>query len=88
MSLEKAFQRAVMRIRNADTTTQTQPSDDLRLQFYGLYKQATHGDASEDAPSWFRVIARRKYHAWHALKGVSQDQAKREYITLVKTHLG
>jgi acyl-CoA-binding protein len=60
------------------------PSNDSLLQLYSFYKQATEGDAGEDAPSNpFDFVAKAKYEAWVALKGRTKEGAMQEYIGLV-----
>ena len=38
--------------------------NNTRLHFYGLFKQATCGDASGGRPSLFDLVGRSKYDAW------------------------
>lgn len=59
---------------------------DIMLKLYAYYKQATAGDnftfsADFDTRSGF------KFNAWMQLKGMSEDQAKEEYINLVNNLL-
>jgi len=60
------------------------PSNDSMLQLYSFYKQATEGDASEEAPANpFDFVAKAKYESWVALKGKTKEGAMQEYIDLV-----
>jgi len=60
------------------------PSNETLLQLYSFYKQATDGDASEDAPANpFDFVAKAKYEAWVSLKGRPKEAAMQEYIDLV-----
>jgi acyl-CoA-binding protein len=60
------------------------PSNDILLQLYSLYKQATEGDITAEAPSNpFDFVARAKHNAWEELKGKSKEAAMQEYIDLV-----
>uniref|UniRef100_A0A914XPI0 ACB domain-containing protein n=1 Tax=Plectus sambesii TaxID=2011161 RepID=A0A914XPI0_9BILA len=59
------------------------PTEEEQLVLYSLYKQALHGDIpSEDlyirpnSDTW----AQRKYDAWLAIKGKSQERAKEDYV--------
>lgn len=61
------------------------PSNEELLQLYGLYKQATEGDVSDEKPGAFDFKALFKYEAWAAVKGKSKEQAAQEYIALVNT---
>lgn len=59
---------------------------DLQLNFYAYYKQATIGNQpfSNNEPNVRNAF---KFNAWIQLKGMSSDDAKREYIKLAKTVL-
>ena len=59
------------------------PDNPTLLKIYGLYKQATLGDNGEKKPSFSDFVARAKWDAWTANKGVSQDEAKQKYIDLI-----
>lgn len=68
----------------ADVKTLTQrPSNDDMLALYGLFKQASEGDASGKRPGVFDMIARAKYDAWANQKGMSQAAAEQAYIDKV-----
>lgn len=55
-----------------------------KLQFYGLYKQATKGDCNLPKPSFFNIPGRRKWTAWNHNRGMDPDEAQRKYITAVE----
>ena len=59
-------------------------SNDDKLEFYGLFKQATVGDCNINRPSIFDVKGRIKKEAWEAKKGMSQDDAKAAYVSKVQ----
>lgn len=60
------------------------PTQDEMLKLYGLYKQATIGDNTNDSrPGMFSPKDRYKWDAWEALKGKSQEAAEAEYIAFV-----
>jgi len=65
----------------------SRPDNDTLLQLYALYKQGSSGDVSGDKPGFFDFVALAKYEAWDRFKGLSQDDAKQQYIDLV-TKLG
>lgn len=50
-------------------TLKTKPSNDVLLQIYGLYKQATVGDNTTAQPWAVQMEARAKWEAWTAHKG-------------------
>ena len=61
------------------------PDNPTLLKIYGLYKQATLGDNAEKKPSFSDFVARAKWDAWTANKGLSQDEAKQKYIDLIES---
>lgn len=54
--------------------------NNVKLRFYGLFKQATIGDVNVSKPWAIDMAARAKYDAWAALKGVGKDEAMRRYV--------
>ena len=60
------------------------PDNDTLLQLYALYKQGSSGDVSGDKPGFFDFVATAKYEAWEKIAGLSQDDAKQQYIDLVQ----
>jgi acyl-CoA-binding protein len=60
------------------------PDNDTLLQLYALYKQGSGGDIAGDKPGFFDFVATAKYEAWERFKGLSQDDAKQQYIDLVQ----
>ncbi|RCN44652.1 acyl CoA binding protein [Ancylostoma caninum] len=62
---------------------QREPTDEEKLQLYGLYKQAVHGDIPPEdiyeRPTNDEV-AIRKYNAWAERKGQSQEAARADYV--------
>ena len=77
--LLQLFQKATETSR---TLTNLAHGDKLLL--YGLYKQATVGDVSEEQePSKFDVIGHAKYEGWLKFKGMPVEAAMRSYIQVV-----
>ena len=60
------------------------PDNDTLLQLYALYKQGSAGDVSGEKPGFFDFVATAKYEAWKNIKGLSQDDARNQYIDLVQ----
>ena len=80
MDLQAQFEAAVA----ASKTLAEKPDNDTLLQLYSLYKQASEGDVSGEAPSNpFDIVGRAKYDAWGNQKGKTKEQAMEEYIQLV-----
>ena len=76
MPLADDFQAAVQRVNGLPRA----PSNDVLLDLYGLYKQATAGDATGSRPGMLDVKGRAKFDAWSSRKGMSSDDAMRAYI--------
>jgi diazepam-binding inhibitor (GABA receptor modulator, acyl-CoA-binding protein) len=52
----------------------------VMLKLYGLFKQASVGNVQGDRPGMLDVRGRAKWDAWASRKGVSQEDAKIEYV--------
>ncbi len=78
--LKKAFEAA----QAAAKELPSRPDNDTLLELYSYFKQATEGDASGDKPGAFDFVARAKYDAWAARKGMRQDVAMKGYVKLVE----
>lgn len=76
--LKAQFEQSVQYIQSAEGDFK--PSNELKLEFYGLYKQATEGDVSGKRPGMMDFVGRAKYDAWEKLKGTSSEQAMQQYI--------
>ncbi len=77
------FQQATARAK-----TLPEQSNDVLLQIYGLFKQATSGDVSGDEPGMFDFVGRAKYDAWATRRGMSKDDAMKAYVALVNMLAG
>ncbi len=64
------------------------PDNETLLKLYGLYKQATVGDASGERPGAFDFVKRAKFDAWSAMKGTSMESAMQQYVELVTSLQG
>jgi len=85
--LDARFEQAQADVK---TITNRPGNDDLR-ELYGLYKQATVGDASTSGakrPGRLDMIGRAKYDAWTAKAGLAADDAKQGYVDVVARLLG
>lgn len=78
VDVQEAFQAAVARSRGLPTQS---PAGLLAL--YGLYKQATEGDATGARPGLLDVRGRAKFDAWAGRAGQSREAAMKEYIETV-----
>ncbi|MCX7145256.1 MAG: acyl-CoA-binding protein [Sulfuritalea sp.] len=59
------------------------PSNDVLLQLYALYKQATDGDVEGKRPGFTDMVGRAKFDAWAAIKGTTNDDAMKRYVDLI-----
>jgi diazepam-binding inhibitor (GABA receptor modulator, acyl-CoA-binding protein) len=81
MDLKQEFDAAVI----ASKELSSKPSNEVLLQLYSLYKQATSGDADDDGPSNpFDFVGKAKHNAWVEQKGKTADVAMQEYVTLIE----
>ncbi|MBE0487112.1 acyl-CoA-binding protein [Marinobacter sp.] len=76
--LKTKFDDAVNYIQTAEGDFK--PSNEMKLEFYALYKQATAGDVSGKRPGMMDFVGRAKYDAWEKYKGTSSDEAMQQYI--------
>jgi len=78
--LQQRFEAAQAAAKNL----RSKPDNDALLELYSYFKQATEGDVGEQRPGAFDFVARAKYDAWEARKGMSSEIAMRGYIRLVE----
>jgi len=76
--------------RFADAQARIKPvtglGNDVMLDLYALYKQATTGDVAGSRPGMLDLRGRAKYDAWAQRKGMTRDAAMDAYIALVGKH--
>lgn len=77
--MQQQFEEAVA----SSKTLSQKPDNETLLKLYSLYKQATEGDTTGDAPGGFDFVAKFKYEAWAKLKGVTKEDAMQQYVALV-----
>jgi len=75
----EAFENAV---KNSQSL-KSKPSNDILLQLYSLFKQATEGDVTGERPGGFDFKGAAKFDSWAAQKGKSKEDAEQQYIELV-----
>jgi acyl-CoA-binding protein len=82
MELNEQFENAVAKSKQLTE----RPSNEILLQLYSLYKQATEGDNTQDPPSNpFDFVARAKHDAWSALRGKPALECMQQYIAIIET---
>jgi acyl-CoA-binding protein len=79
MPTQEAFEKATGLMSSSEATF----TNDEKLVFYGLFKQATTGDCTESQPLYINQPAYRKHKAWVEYKGKSSDEAMTEYVKKV-----
>ncbi|WP_205511359.1 acyl-CoA-binding protein [Longitalea arenae] len=80
MNIQEQFDQAVARSK----TLTEKPGNDILLQLYALYKQATEGDINLEPPAnAFDFVAKAKFNAWEGVKGKTKESAMQEYVELV-----
>lgn len=80
MASVEEFESAVARVQRLPK----RPSNDVLLELYGLYKQATIGDVSGKRPGMLDMRGRAKFDAWAERKGMSSEDARARYVALVE----
>lgn len=80
MATQDEFEAAVDRVQKLPK----KPGNDALLELYGLYKQATTGDATGKRPGMLDVRGRAKFDAWASRKGMSGDAARDAYVKVVE----
>lgn len=81
-TLQQQFESTVDFAQSADSGINM--NNDQKLKLYALYKQATEGDVTGSKPGRMKVVARTKYIAREAYKGISTDDAMQAYIDFVE----
>lgn len=79
LSLENEFENAADRVQKLSE----KPENDILLELYALYKQATEGDVTSDKPSRLKFRERAKHDAWEERAGMEREEAMQNYIDLV-----
>jgi diazepam-binding inhibitor (GABA receptor modulating acyl-CoA-binding protein) len=79
--LKARFEAAIAAVKKLDED----PGNDAKLQLYALYKQGSEGDIAGKRPGFTDMIGRAKFDAWAKVKGLTKDDAMKQYIALVKS---
>eukprot|EP00052_Salpingoeca_macrocollata_P000534 m.20770 g.20770 ORF g.20770 m.20770 type:complete len:103 (-) comp10616_c0_seq1:24-332(-) len=80
--VDERFKKAVYLVRNGPALPGSSTTDS-KLNYYKLYKQATEGDVKGSQPWAVQLEARAKWDAWNSVKGMSPEEAKRQYVQLL-----
>lgn len=68
-------------VKNGDTYLEL--SNESKLEIYALYKQAKHGNLKGNKPHVLDIVKRDKFLAWDRLRGMSREEAMKQYIKMV-----
>ena len=79
MGTEDDFKKAAEAVRGGNVKAK-KVSDELKLEMYALYKQATDGDCNTDKPGMLNFVEKSKWKAWNELVGMSKKDAMKKYI--------
>ncbi|CAJ0935520.1 unnamed protein product, partial [Mesorhabditis belari] len=83
MTLEEKFQAAVDIIQKLPKDGPLSTTNDDKLKFYSLFKQATVGDVNTERPAFYQLIEKAKWDAWKSVEGISKEDAMQKYIDAV-----
>ena len=78
--LNAKFEQAVADSKNLPE----RPDNQTLLKLYALYKQGTSGDVEGKRPGFTDMVGRAKWDAWNETKGVSKEDAMKQYISLIE----
>jgi acyl-CoA-binding protein len=63
-------------------------SNEVQLQLYGLYKQATIGVAVPTDLGFWDVVGKAKWEAWNKCGSMTKQEAMTKYVELVESLAG
>ena len=86
---QENFDFAVYQIKNSSISglKTKNPTNDEKLKFYGLYKQAIFGDCSTVKPWAVQVTDRAKWESWNAMRNMTKETAMVKYCELYMLHM-
>lgn len=79
MSIKSNFEKALKDVQSL----KSKPNNEVLLELYSYYKQATVGDVEGKKPGITDFKGRAKYDAWTKLKGIGKEPAMKKYIEIV-----
>lgn len=83
-STREIFESAVNIIKNLPKDGPIQPSIEMKLKFYALFKQATHGPNNTSKPKFYQVAEGYKWDAWRKLGDMPKGEAMLKYVGELK----
>jgi len=79
METEKEFNEVLKKLENFNLELNNIP-DNIKLDFYKFYKQATIGDCNTQRPTFLYFKECAKWDAWNSVKNMSKTDAMKKYI--------
>jgi len=80
MSSSERFEKACAKVEK----NRSRIKQPFLLKLYSYYKQATEGDVKGKRPGIINLRGRAKYDSWATLKGISVNNAKKNYVKIVE----
>uniref|UniRef100_UPI0037E7F551 enoyl-CoA delta isomerase 2 n=1 Tax=Semicossyphus pulcher TaxID=241346 RepID=UPI0037E7F551 len=59
------------------------PGNEVKLQIYALFKQATQGPCNTPKPGMLDFVNKVKWDAWKSLGSITQEEARQQYCDLI-----
>ncbi|CAI4228817.1 unnamed protein product [Auanema sp. JU1783] len=79
-SLKDKFQAAVEIVQNLPKDGAVSTTNEEKLTFYSLFKQATVGSCNIPKPGFWNLREKYKWEAWSSLDDLSADDAMTRYV--------
>lgn len=86
MEIASEFENVLNNLKDIDMES-LNISDSIKLDFYKFYKQSTIGDCNIEEPYSIFYKAHAKWKAWNSIKGMSMDDAMKEYINYYNNYI-
>ena len=86
MEVASEFESVLNNLKNIDMDA-LELSDTIKLDFYKFYKQATMGDCNTSEPYSIFFRDHAKWKAWDSIKGMSTEDAMKEYINYYNNYI-
>ncbi|XP_051871917.1 enoyl-CoA delta isomerase 2, mitochondrial isoform X2 [Pristis pectinata] len=66
-------------------TLKKDPGNEVKLQIYALFKQATQGPCNSPKPSMLDFVNKAKWEAWNSLRKMSKEEARQKYVDFIES---
>ncbi|XP_057680427.1 enoyl-CoA delta isomerase 2, mitochondrial isoform X2 [Corythoichthys intestinalis] len=76
---EEQFEEAKKKL----SSLKKDPGNDVKLQIYALFKQATRGPCDAPKPGMLDFVNKAKWDSWKSLGSLEQGEARRRYCDLI-----